>query len=112
MASSLNSKRTFLLLLAIFGLIAGTICAVLLAVGVREPTRERLFLVGSIFIVSIVCLFLSIHFKGEAQNLESSMKEAEYKRLQKEGADPDEVALPQNQTAQSDPDDIQLPQNR
>ena len=111
MASSLNSKRVFLMMLAAFGLIAAIVCGVLLALGVREPSRERLFLVGSLVVVSIVCIALSFIFKGQTQELEGQMQAAQYQRLERQNEDIDDVPLPQNQPLEPDPDDIALPQN-
>lgn len=111
MASSLNSKRVFLMMLALFGLVAAIVCGILLAMGVRPPTRERLFLVGSLVLVSIVCIVLSLGFKGQTQELEGEMKKATYQRLEREAEDMDDVPLPQNAPADPDPDDVPLPQN-
>lgn len=115
MASSLNSKRVFLMMLAAFGLVAAVICGALLAAGVREPTRERLFLVGSLVVVSIVCLALSFIFKGQTQELEGQIRDAQYRRLERDAEDQDNAPLPQNAPAQAaaqpDPDDVPLPQN-
>jgi hypothetical protein len=111
------------MMFAAFGLIAAVVFAVLLAAGVREPTRERLFLVGSLLVVSIVCLALSFVFKGQAQELQEQIDQASYQRLERDAEDQDDVKLPQNaahadatQVAASretepDPDDVQLPQN-
>lgn len=123
MSSSLNSKRVFLMMFAAFGLIAAIVFGALLAAGVREPTRERLFLVGSLLVVSIVCLALSFIFKGQAQELQDQIEQASYKRLERDAEDQDNVPLPQNAAhtntapladagdAEPDPDDVQLPQN-
>ena len=116
MASSLNSKRMFLMMFAVFGLIAAIVFGALLAAGVREPTKERLFLVGSLVVVSIVCLALSFIFKGQTEQLEQEIHEKQYRRLERDAEDMDNVPLPQNATAaqpgqEPDPDDVQLPQN-
>ena len=113
MASSLNSKRMFLMMFAAFGLIAAVVFGALLAAGVREPTRERLFLVGSLVVVSIVCLALSFIFKGQTEELQEQIDAATYKRFERDAEDMDDVALPQNRpaSAEPDPDDVQLPQN-
>ena len=111
MASSLNSKRVFLMMLAAFGLIAAIVCGVLLALGVREPSRERLFLVGSLVVVSIVCIALSFIFKGQTEELEGQIQAAQHKRLERDSEDMDDVALPQNKPSEPDPDDVPLPQN-
>ena len=113
MASSLNSKRVFLMMFAAFGLIAAIVFGALLAAGVREPTRERLFLVGSLVVVSIVCLALSFIFKGQTAELQEQIDAATYKRFERDAEDMDDVPLPQNAPVASepDPDDVQLPQN-
>lgn len=113
MASSLNSKRMFLMAFAAFGLIAAVVFGALLAAGVREPTRERLFLVGSLVAVSVVCIALSFIFKGQATELQDQMDKAAYKRLERDAQDADDVPLPQNAPAAPapDPDDVPLPQN-
>ena len=112
MASSLNSKRVFLMMLAAFGLLAAVICGVLLAMGVREPTRERLFLVGSLVVVSIVCIALSFIFKGQTEELQDQIDQATYKRIERDAEDLDQAPLPQNApAAEPDPDDVPLPQN-
>ena len=112
MASSLNSKRMFLMMFAAFGLLAAIVFGVLLTTGVREPTRERIFLVGSLVVVSIVCLALSFIFKGQTEELQEQIEQATYKRLERDAEDMDDVALPQNKpAAEPDPDDVPLPQN-
>ena len=111
MASSLNSKRVFLMMFAAFGLLAAVVFGVLLAAGVREPTKERLFLVGSLVVVSIVCLALSFIFKGQTEELQDQIEKATYKRFERDAEDQDNTPLPQNTPAEPDPDDVPLPQN-
>ena len=96
MASSLNTKRVFLMMIAAFGLIAAIVCIIVLAAGMREPTKERIFLVGSLLIVSIVCLALAFHFKDATNDIDTQIHEKQYQRLQRDEEDPDEVSLPQN----------------
>ena len=112
MASSLGSKRMFLMVFAAFGLIAAVVFGVLLALGVREATRELVFLVGSLVIVSIICLVLSFVFKGQTEELESEIQKAAYKRIERDAEDMDNAPLPQNAPAEPDPDDVPLPQNQ
>lgn len=114
MASSLNSKRVFLMMFAGFGLVAALVFGILLALGVREASREILFLIGSLVIVSIICIVLSFVFKDQAQELENEIQKATYKRLERDAEDMDNVPLPQNVPAsvsEPDPDDVPLPQN-
>lgn len=114
MASSLNSKRVFLMMFAGFGLVAALVFGILLALGVREASREILFLIGSLVIVSIICIVLSFVFKDQAQELENEIQKATYKRLERDAEDMDNVPLPQNVPASAsepDPDDVPLPQN-
>lgn len=114
MASSLNSKRVFLMMFAGFGLVAALVFGTLLALGVREASREILFLIGSLVIVSIICIVLSFVFKDQAQELENEIQKATYKRLERDAEDMDNVPLPQNVPAsvsEPDPDDVPLPQN-
>ena len=118
MASSLNTKRMFLMMIAALGLIAAVVCIVVLATGVREATRERLFLVGSLLIVSIVCLALSMHFKDTTQKLDeagaASAAASEdggagaAKGAGVKSASAKNAAQPE---AEQDPDDVALPQN-
>jgi cell division septation protein DedD len=112
MASSLNSKRVFLMMFAGFGLVAALVFGILLALGVREATREIMFLIGSLVIVSVICIVLSFAFKGQAEELESEIQKATYKRLERDAEDMDDIPLPQNAPAtEPDPDDVALPQN-
>ena len=112
MASSLNSKRVFLMMFAGFGLVAALVFGILLALDVREATREIMFLIGSLVIVSVICIVLSFAFKGQAEELESEIQKATYKRLERDAEDMDDVPLPQNAPAtEPDPDDVALPQN-
>ncbi len=120
MASSLNTKRMFLMMIAAVGLLAAVVCIVVLATGVREATRERLFLVGSLLIVSIVCLALSIHFKDTTQKLDeagaasaAASEDGEAAAGAAKGAgvknaSAKNAAQPE---AEQDPDDVALPQN-
>lgn len=114
MSSSLNTKRVFLMTLALLGLFASLVCGAILLLGLREPTQERLFLVGSILIISFVFLFLSTRFKVDAINLQAKMDEAGEARRAVAARDIDDTVLPQNQPAaqEPDPDDMQLPQNQ
>ena len=124
MASSLNTKRMFLMMIAAVGLLAAVVCIVVLATGVREATRERLFLVGSLLIVSIVCLALSIHFKDTTQKLDEAgaasaaasedgeaaagAAKGAVKGTGVKSASAKNAAQPE---AEQDPDDVALPQN-
>lgn len=122
MASSLNSKRVFLMMMAAVGLLAAIVCIVALAAGVREATRERLFLVGSLLIVSLVCLVLSIHFKDATRKLDeagvdsasraSADGEAGVKNADSARRAGDAVKRDAAQDTEQDLDDVALPQNR
>ena len=118
MASSLNTKRMFLMMIAAVGLLAAVVCVVVLATGVREATRERLFLVGSLLIVSIVCLALSIHFKDTTQKLDevgaasaAASEDGEAGAATGAGVKSASAKNAAQSEAERDPDDVALPQN-
>ena len=118
MASSLNTKRMFLMMIAALGLLAAVVCIVVLATGVREATRERLFLVGSLLIVSIVCLALSIHFKDTTQKLDeagaasaAASEDGDAGAAKGTGVKRASAKNAAQPEAEQDPDDVALPQN-
>lgn len=111
MASTLNSKRVFLMMVSILGLLAALVCIGVLAMGLREATRERIFLVAALLILSAVFLALSFRFKDAVQLSDEAAGAAS--AATGAPADPDDVPLPQNAAAnpEPDPDDVALPQN-
>lgn len=113
MASSLVTKRMLLLAFSAFNLTAAIVFGAMLAAGVVEPSRERLFLVGSLVVVSVVGLILSFIFKDEVKELQSQIDSSLYQRIERYVQDADDAPLPQNAPAASepDPDDVPLPQN-
>lgn len=116
---SLNSKRVLLLVMGGVGLVAAVVCAIVLASGALEATRGRIFLMGSLFIVSLACLGIAFVFKGQAAQVEEDIRKARYQRPAA-AADPDQAPLPQNAPANQvapaaqgevDIDNAPLPQN-
>lgn len=65
MSTTLEEKGKILKWMAIAGLALAVFGAAILAIGYKEPSAGRLFTIGSLIIVSVVCLFLSTRLKTD-----------------------------------------------
>ena len=63
--ASIEDKGRILKWLAIVGLVMAVFCIAILAIGYKEPSAGRLFTIGMLLIVSIVCIFLSTKLKSD-----------------------------------------------